>query len=89
MDNVITWITTNWPLLVGSVYFLVSAVGQFVGFFNGPKAQKARGIFDTILDILRRFGAGTYKDEPGTNSVPFFSGDSGKRIVDGQVVSIK
>ena len=80
MDNVFTWITTNWPLMVGGLYALVSAIGQFVGMFNGPKAEKTRGIFDTILNILRRLGAGTYKDEPGTNSIPIIQGDTGKRI---------
>jgi hypothetical protein len=80
MENFFNWITTNWPLVLGAVYFLVSAVGQFVGFFNGPKAENAKGVFEKILSILRRFGAGTYKDEPGTNSVPIFGGDTGLRI---------
>ena len=75
----INWITANWPLLLGFAYALISAAGQFVGMFDGPKTDKARGIFDYILGILRMFGAGTYKDEPGTTSVPF-KGDTGDRI---------
>jgi hypothetical protein len=80
MDNVVQWMTANWPYVMGFAYALISAAGQFVGMFDGPKADKARGIFDYILGILRSLGAGTYKDEPGTTSMPF-KRDSGKRIV--------
>lgn len=73
------WITENWALLVGAIYALLSAIGLFVGLFEGPKADKAKSIFEKILSILRGLGLGTYKDEPGTGSVPF-KGDTGKRI---------
>lgn len=85
----INWMTTNWPYVLGFLYALISAAGQFVGMFNGPGADKARGIFDYVLGILRSLGAGTYKDEPGTTSVPFV-GDTNKRIAsDGTTYSIK
>jgi hypothetical protein len=47
---------------------------------DGPKADKVSGIFDMIKLILRRLGGGTFKDEPGTNSVPLIAGDTGERV---------
>ena len=79
MENAVTWLTTNIPLVIGGLYILFSAAGQTTGMFNGPKADKAKNIFDVILLWLRRFGGGTFKDEPGTNSIPLLSGDSGER----------
>ena len=49
---------------------LMVASTAIVGFFNGPGADKARGIIDTILSFARMFGFGTFKDEPGTVSLP-------------------
>ena len=89
MEDFMQWMTTNWPYVIGFIYALVSAAGQFVGMFDGPGADKARGIFDYVLGILRSLGAGTYKDEPGTTSMPLRR-DTGKRISpDGVVYSIK
>lgn len=77
------WIAENWPYVLGFAYFLVSAAGQLVGMFDGPdpdeKTDKARGVFEYILGILRTLGAGTYKNEPGTVSMPL-KPDSGKRV---------
>jgi hypothetical protein len=73
------WITQNWPLVLGVIYAFLSAAGQLTGMFDGPKAEKAQGIFERILAILRGLGIGTYKDEPGSVSMPF-KGDTGKRV---------
>lgn len=58
---------------------LMIAATAIVAFFNGPRADKVRGVFDTILAFLRMIGFGTYKDEPGTLSMPL-KPDSRKRI---------
>lgn len=63
---------------IGSLMIAATAI---VAFFSGPKADKARGIFDTILAFLRMIGFGTYKDEPGTLSIPLKS-DSGERVIE-------
>jgi hypothetical protein len=47
---------------------------------NGPKADKASGVIERIMALLRGFGIGTYKDEPGSVSLPF-KGDTKERIV--------
>jgi hypothetical protein len=75
----IDWIQTNWLLAGGVLYALLSAAGQVVGMVNGPKADKASGVIERILALLRGFGIGTYKDEPGSVSFPG-KGDSKKRI---------
>jgi hypothetical protein len=80
MENVITWVTTYWPMIIGGAYIFVSAAGDLTGMVDGPKADKVSGIFDMIKLILRRLGGGTFKDEPGTNSVPLIAGDTGERV---------
>ena len=49
---------------------LMVACTAIVGFFSGPKAEKVRGILDTMLSFARMFGFGTFSDEPGMLSVP-------------------
>jgi len=49
---------------------LMVACTAIVGFFNGPTADKVRGILDTILSFARMFGFGTFQDEPGSLSIP-------------------
>jgi len=76
----VDWIQSNWLLVGGIIYGLLSVAGQIVGMRNGPKADTASGVIERIMALLRGFGIGTYKDEPGSVSMPF-KGDSGKRIV--------
>ena len=76
----IDWIQNNWYAVLEGLGYLLLAAGAAVGFFNGPKADRAKTILDRILGILRSIGIGTYKDEPGTLSAPF-KGDTGKRVV--------
>ena len=76
----ITWIQTNGTTLLTAIVGAMGAAGAIVGLFNGPKAAKAKGIIERVIALLRGFGIGTYKDEPGTLSVPF-KGDSGERVV--------
>jgi hypothetical protein len=75
----IDWIQNNWYAVAEGIGYLVLAAGAVVGFFDGPKADKAKTIFDRILGILRQVGIGTFKNEPGTLSIPG-APDSGKRI---------
>jgi hypothetical protein len=76
----IDWIQNNWLLAGGVLYALLSLAGQIVGMVNGPKADKASGVLERMMGLLRGFGIGTYKDEPGSVSRPF-KGDTGERIV--------
>jgi hypothetical protein len=75
----IDWIQNNWYAMAEAVGGIVVAAGVVVGFFNGPKADKAKTVLDRILGLLRQIGIGTYKDEPGTFSVPL-KPDSGERV---------
>jgi hypothetical protein len=75
----IDFIQNNWYAMAEGLGYLILAAGAIVGFFDGPKADKAKTIFDRILGILRQVGIGTFKDEPGTMSIPF-KGDSGVRV---------
>lgn len=81
----IEWLQNNWATLGEAIGGLMIVAGIIVGFFNGPKADKARGILDSMLSFLRMIGIGTYKDEPGTLSVPLKK-DSGERIVTTETV---
>jgi hypothetical protein len=77
------WIQVNWFVALGGVYAILSAIGQWVGMFDGPdpddKTSKTLGIVNMIMGWLRTIGIGTYKNEPGTGSIPF-KGDTGKRV---------
>jgi len=75
----ITWIQTNWYAVAQAFGYIVLFAGAVVAFFNGPPAEKAKTIIDRILLLLRQIGIGTFKDEPGTVSMPF-KGDSKKRV---------
>jgi hypothetical protein len=75
----IDWIQNNWYAVAEAAGGLVVAAGVIVGFFNGPKADRAKTVLDRILGLLRQIGVGTYKDEPGTFSVPL-KPDSGVRV---------
>ena len=76
----VDWIQNNWLLAGGVLYGALSLAGQIVGMVNGPKADKASGIIERGMALLRGFGIGTYKDEPGSVSFPF-KGDTKERIV--------
>jgi hypothetical protein len=82
MDPQVQEIFTQVVTALGTLMVACTAI---VGFFNGPTADKVRGIFDTILSFARMFGFGTYKDEPGTLSVPLKK-DTGERIVTTETV---
>jgi hypothetical protein len=75
----IDWIQNNWYGVAEGIGYLVLAAGAAVGFFNGPKADRAKTVLDRILGLLRQVGIGTYKDEPGTFSAPL-KPDSGVRV---------
>ena len=83
MENFITWITANWMTMGLGLYLVLSAIGQFVGMFDGPDpddgTSKTLRVTDRLMSILRSIGIGTYKNEPGTASIPF-KGDTKKRI---------
>ncbi len=87
MAGIVEWITNNWLTVAQAIAGLMVAAGMITGLFNGPRADKAKGIFDYILNLLRGFGVGTYKDEPGTVSTPF-KGDSGERVVTTENVKV-
>jgi hypothetical protein len=75
----IDWIQNNWYSMAEAAGGIVVAAGVIVGFFNGPKAGKAKTVLDRMLGLLRQIGVGTYKDEPGTFSVPL-KPDTGVRV---------
>ena len=75
----IDWIQNNWYAVAEAAGGIVVAAGVIVGFFNGPKADRAKTFLDRILGLLRQIGIGTFKDEPGTFSAPL-KPDSGVRV---------
>jgi hypothetical protein len=75
----IDWIQNNWYAVAEGIGYLILAATVAVGFVNGPKADKAKTILDRIMGILRQVGIGTYKDEPGTFSMPL-KPDTGERV---------
>lgn len=77
--NFIDWIQNNWYAVAQTAGYIVLFSGGVVGFFNGPKADRAKSIIDRILGLLRQVGIGTFKDEPGTFSFPGKS-DTGRRV---------
>ncbi len=69
-----------WLMLGGLLLGAMVLAGQITGMFDGPRAAKAKSFFDWAIGLLRGFGLGTYKDEPGSGSLPF-KGDTGERVV--------
>ena len=61
------WITTNWPMLLESLGGLILICSTLVGISNKPKAQTASAV---LMKVAKFFSAVTFKDEPGTISVP-------------------
>lgn len=68
-------------MIMGTLLTFLLTAAAIVGNREGPRAEKAKGILDWIVAFLRRFGPVTYKDEPGTWSLPG-KGDSGERVKD-------
>jgi hypothetical protein len=77
--NFIDWIQNNWYAVAEGIGYLVLAATVATGFVNGPKADKVKTVLDRIIGILRQIGIGTFKDEPGTLSIPG-APDTGKRV---------
>ena len=73
-------------MIVGTIVTFLLTAAAIVGNKAGPRAEKAVGIINWIVGFLRRFGPVTYKDEPGTWSLPG-KGDSGERIKDVEKVA--
>lgn len=61
------WITNNWAALLEGVGGLILACSALVGLSNAPKAQTASSF---LLRVAKFFSAVTFKDEPGSLSVP-------------------
>lgn len=61
------WITTNWPTLLEALGGLILTCSTLVGISNKPKAQTASSF---LMKIAKFFSAVTFKDEPGTVSIP-------------------
>ena len=66
------WITTNWPTVLNALGMLIVACSTFVGLSNKPQAQNVSAI---LLKIAKFFSAVTFKDEPGTLSIPLTDKD--------------
>jgi hypothetical protein len=75
----IDWIQNNWYAMAEGVGYLVLFATVAVGFADGPKADRAKTVLDRVMGLLRQIGIGTFKDEPGTLSIPG-APDTGKRI---------
>jgi hypothetical protein len=75
----IDWIQNNWYAMAEGVGYLVLFASVAVGFANGPKADRAKTVLDRIMGLLRQIGIGTFKDEPGTFSMPL-KPDTGVRV---------
>jgi hypothetical protein len=66
------WITTNWPTLLQVVGGVIAACSAAVGLSNKPKAQNVSSV---LLSIAKFFSAVTFRDEPGTLSIPLTDKD--------------
>jgi hypothetical protein len=80
MENILEWFTNNGEqlgLIIGGVFGIATAI---VALVNGPRSGVAQTWLDRILGVLRLIGLATFKDEPGTGSLPGFK-DTGKRVV--------
>lgn len=80
MQGIIDWFTTNQELIAQIVGLVFALATVITALFNGPRKDAALTWITRIQGWLRSFGLATYKDEPGTGSIPFKK-DTGKRIV--------
>ena len=75
----IDFMQNNWYTMAEGIGYIILAASVAVGFANGPKADKVKTVLDRIMGLLRQIGITTFKDEPGTLSIPG-KGDTGERI---------
>ena len=78
MQGLIDWFSTNQDLIVTIITGIFTFATVVTGFFNGPKKETALTWIDRVRGWFRIIGLVSYKDEPGTFSVPG-AGDTGER----------
>jgi len=61
------WLQANWQTLVEALGYLIGGATVIVGLIDKPKANAA---VEWLGKILHLFSAVTFKNEPGTLSVP-------------------
>lgn len=61
------WLTQNWQTILEAVGYLIGGATVIVGMINKPKANAA---VEWLGKILKLLSAVTFKDEPGSLSVP-------------------
>jgi hypothetical protein len=61
------WLQANWQTILESIGYLIGAATVIVGMINKPKANAA---VEWLGKILKLLSAVTFKDEPGSLSVP-------------------
>ena len=76
MENVLTWITENWPLALGVLYGLLNVINGVLRLVPGDQGEgedgwlaKVRGGLDRVSALTGQNGRGTLK-LPGTKSEP-------------------
>lgn len=75
----IQWFTENQTLIATIVGLAFTIATVITSAFNGPRKDAALTWITRLQGWARSLGIATYKDEPGTLSVPL-KGDSGKRV---------
>jgi hypothetical protein len=61
------WLQNNWQTILEALGYLIGGATVIVGLINKPGANKA---VEWLGKILRLLSAVTFKDQPGTWSVP-------------------
>jgi len=61
------FLTQNWAVILESIGGLILICSTLVGMSVKPKAQNVSAV---LLKVAKFFSAVTFKDEPGTLSVP-------------------
>lgn len=72
MESFLNWINANGATLVGTLGSIIAACSVLVGFSNKPKAQT---FSDGLFKVAKFFSGLTFKDEPGTISIPLTDKD--------------
>ena len=61
------WLQNNWQTILEAIGYLIGGATVIVGLINKPKANVA---VEWLGKVLRLLSAVTFKDQPGSLSIP-------------------
>lgn len=70
MEDVLTWVTEHWPLVLGVVYALLNVVNGVLRLIPGNQGEQEGGWLGTVRGVVDRVSVLTGQDGKGTLKLP-------------------